>query len=355
MVTVCCTGACGRAAVQQADGAPDLVVVEPVQVVAAGDARLAARAGVEVDLEGVLLARLRLRQRNRIAVAMRAVAVRQAGVVRAGESLDRGQPLLLGEHQLERRYRRDRTLHRRELEKGATNHAFDTRRNDVSGTRELSKQSVKATRDSAATRRPGRYAGARDGKPQRWRSRLRRSGAPRAHIAPQPAAGRALDNLASSRGLSLWVADTVRAVARRRAADPDQRAGGAHPEPDRRPARVAVRGRRRRRAGNPQAETRISLLGRFARVSAGDEADARARYTARLPRAAANSQTRDFQLWEMTVEEVRLVAGFGQIGWLPGSAVVGKSGGLDRQTQRRKVRISPLSKAGLSACSAAAG
>jgi hypothetical protein len=76
-------------------------------------------------------------------------------------------------------------------------------------------------------------------------------------------------------------------------------------------------------AGDPQAETRISVLGRFAPVAPGDEADARARYTTRLPRAAANSQTRDFQLWEMTVEEVRLVAGFGQIGWLPGSAVLG--------------------------------
>jgi putative heme iron utilization protein len=76
-------------------------------------------------------------------------------------------------------------------------------------------------------------------------------------------------------------------------------------------------------AGDPQAETRISVLGRFARVPAADEADARARYTARLPRAAANSQTRDFQLWEMTVEEVRLVAGFGQIGWLPGAVMLG--------------------------------
>ena len=75
-------------------------------------------------------------------------------------------------------------------------------------------------------------------------------------------------------------------------------------------------------AGDPQAETRISVLGRFARVATADEADARARYTARLPRAAANSQTRDFQLWEMTVEEVRLVAGFGQIGWLDGSSLV---------------------------------
>lgn len=75
-------------------------------------------------------------------------------------------------------------------------------------------------------------------------------------------------------------------------------------------------------AGDPQAETRISVLGRFARVPAGDAADALARYTERLPRAAANSTTPDFQLWEMTVEEVRLVAGFGQIGWLPGSAVL---------------------------------
>jgi heme oxygenase (biliverdin-IX-beta and delta-forming) len=73
---------------------------------------------------------------------------------------------------------------------------------------------------------------------------------------------------------------------------------------------------------DPQAGTRISLLGRFARVTGSAEADARARYSARLPRAAANSQTPDFQLWEMTVEAVRLVAGFGQIGWLDGSDVL---------------------------------
>lgn len=77
--------------------------------------------------------------------------------------------------------------------------------------------------------------------------------------------------------------------------------------------------------GDPQAETRISVLGRFARVPPGEAADARARYTDRLPRAAANSQTPDFQLWEMTVEEVRLVAGFGQIGWLDGAAVLAAS------------------------------
>jgi hypothetical protein len=75
-------------------------------------------------------------------------------------------------------------------------------------------------------------------------------------------------------------------------------------------------------AGDPQAGTRISLLGRFARVDAADQTDARARYARQLPRAAANAQTADFQLWEMTIEEVRLVAGFGQIAWLDGAAVL---------------------------------
>jgi len=73
---------------------------------------------------------------------------------------------------------------------------------------------------------------------------------------------------------------------------------------------------------DPQAGTRISLLGRFARVTGADDADARARYAARLPRAAANSQTPDFQLWQMTVEAVRLVAGFGRIGWLDGAEIL---------------------------------
>jgi putative heme iron utilization protein len=88
-------------------------------------------------------------------------------------------------------------------------------------------------------------------------------------------------------------------------------------------------------AGDPQAGTRISLLGRFARVDADDEPDARARYTQQLPRAAANAQTPDFQVWEMTVEEVRLIAGFGQIAWLDGAVVVGDGyhqGGTEEQS-----------------------
>ena len=75
-------------------------------------------------------------------------------------------------------------------------------------------------------------------------------------------------------------------------------------------------------AADPQAGSRISILGRFARLPPADEPDARARYTARLPRAAGHSQTSDFQMWIMMVEEVRLVAGFGQIAWLDGAMIL---------------------------------
>ena len=74
-------------------------------------------------------------------------------------------------------------------------------------------------------------------------------------------------------------------------------------------------------APDPQAGARISLLGRAARVPDGDEADARARYLERWPQAHAYLQMRDFALWELAVEEIRLIAGFGEIKWLPGSAL----------------------------------
>jgi putative heme iron utilization protein len=73
--------------------------------------------------------------------------------------------------------------------------------------------------------------------------------------------------------------------------------------------------------GDPQAGGRVSLLGRAARVPERDDADARARYLARIPQAAGYFQTHDFQLWELAVEEIRLIAGFGKIGWLEGAAV----------------------------------
>jgi putative heme iron utilization protein len=67
---------------------------------------------------------------------------------------------------------------------------------------------------------------------------------------------------------------------------------------------------------DPLAGARASLLGRAARVAAPDEPDARARYVARHPRAEAYFQLRDFALWELRIEEVRLIAGFGSMRWL---------------------------------------
>jgi putative heme iron utilization protein len=72
---------------------------------------------------------------------------------------------------------------------------------------------------------------------------------------------------------------------------------------------------------DPQAGARISLLGRAARLPAAAVPDGRARYLERWPRAEAYFELGDFALWELAVEEIRLIAGFGEIKWLPGSAL----------------------------------
>lgn len=76
-------------------------------------------------------------------------------------------------------------------------------------------------------------------------------------------------------------------------------------------------------AADPQAGARLSLLGRAARVPDAETADARARYLARHPKAEGYFQMHDFALWELAVDEFRLIAGFGRMAWLPGSAIHG--------------------------------
>jgi putative heme iron utilization protein len=66
-------------------------------------------------------------------------------------------------------------------------------------------------------------------------------------------------------------------------------------------------------AEDPLAGARVSLLGRAVRA---DDADGRARYVARHPRAEAYFQLRDFALWELIVEEARLISGFGSMRWM---------------------------------------
>lgn len=74
-------------------------------------------------------------------------------------------------------------------------------------------------------------------------------------------------------------------------------------------------------AEDPQAGARVSLLARAAPVPAAAQPDARARYLTRWPRAEAYFKLGDFALWQLAVDEIRLVAGFGEIRWLPGSAL----------------------------------
>ena len=53
------------------DIAPALVVVEPVQMMAGSNTRLATCAGVKIDCERILLARRRQREWNQVAVVLR--------------------------------------------------------------------------------------------------------------------------------------------------------------------------------------------------------------------------------------------------------------------------------------------
>lgn len=75
-------------------------------------------------------------------------------------------------------------------------------------------------------------------------------------------------------------------------------------------------------AADPQAGARISLLGRAEPLAAEMEADARARYLARWPQAAQYLALGDFAFWRFQIGEARLIAGFGEIRWLPASALV---------------------------------
>jgi heme iron utilization protein len=69
-------------------------------------------------------------------------------------------------------------------------------------------------------------------------------------------------------------------------------------------------------AEDPQAGARLTLLGRAVRVPDDDVADARARYLVRWPRAAGYFQLGDFALWDLAIEEMRLISGFGAMRWI---------------------------------------
>lgn len=79
-------------------------------------------------------------------------------------------------------------------------------------------------------------------------------------------------------------------------------------------------------AADPQAGARLSLLGQVAPLPASDAPEARARYLARWPQAAQYLALSDFSFWRFQIEEARLVAGFGEIRWLPAGALLNPPG-----------------------------
>jgi putative heme iron utilization protein len=72
-----------------------------------------------------------------------------------------------------------------------------------------------------------------------------------------------------------------------------------------------------RTATEELAGARVSLLGRAVRVDGAGAGDARVRYVERHPRAQGYFELRDFGLWELLIEEARLISGFGAMRWMP--------------------------------------
>jgi putative heme iron utilization protein len=71
-----------------------------------------------------------------------------------------------------------------------------------------------------------------------------------------------------------------------------------------------------------QALGRVTVLGRISAVPAGEAADARARYLARHPQAARTAGGHDFNHYQLSIEEVRFIGGFGKICWIPGQSML---------------------------------
>ncbi len=73
--------------------------------------------------------------------------------------------------------------------------------------------------------------------------------------------------------------------------------------------------------GASQASPRLTILGRVVQPDGDALRDARARYVARFPEADGYLSKLDFRMHVMVAEQVRLVAGFGRVAWLPASTV----------------------------------
>src|SRR5215216_1976669 len=73
---------------------------------------------------------------------------------------------------------------------------------------------------------------------------------------------------------------------------------------------------------DPQAGARVTLMGYAVPVSRLYLDDARRRYLGLFPNSASYFEAHDFSLFQIKVEQVRFIGGFGEIYWLGGREVV---------------------------------
>ena len=77
-------------------------------------------------------------------------------------------------------------------------------------------------------------------------------------------------------------------------------------------------------AARPQAGARVAILARAARPPREQVAAVEACYFARFPSAAAMREAHGFDVWQLEVDAVRWIAGFGAMGWLDRAAWSGR-------------------------------
>lgn len=69
-------------------------------------------------------------------------------------------------------------------------------------------------------------------------------------------------------------------------------------------------------SNDPLATARVTLMGEVKLVPAEELATARKTYLARHPEAAAYAGFTDFAFYRLEVAEIRMVVGFGRMGWI---------------------------------------
>lgn len=70
--------------------------------------------------------------------------------------------------------------------------------------------------------------------------------------------------------------------------------------------------------GPSLARSRVTLVGTLSRAADDDEAALKETFATRLPHARSYVDLGGFHMYRLAVEEVRLVQGFGRMGWVSG-------------------------------------